>query len=410
VTRASREPATVSSVFVIVLAFATACTTPPGTSSTPPTIPATPTVAQGPVPMPQLVDVVGSMRRAASYYRGSYAVSTGVRNGWSWSTYVDGVHRLFRTTGDPDDLDHAMAWGRDNSWAISTREEEANELKAAQTYADLHAIDPAASLTSANARMRADLTLPDASYTWNDALFMAMPSWARWAERTGDDAYLDTMDRLYRWTRDDGIAAELPCAGKPAGLYDPAERLWYRDCRFIGERDGGEKIFWGRGNGWSAAAMAETLEHLPPDDARARPYVTMLRDMALRVRELQGGDGMWRTSMLNAADYPVPEASATGLFTYALASGVELGVLDRDTYVPVVMRAWAGLTGTALQPSGFVSHCQNVGDRPGTPYTGTGPRTPASPASPGTLHTDSPPFCVGAFLLAGSAVARLTGP
>jgi rhamnogalacturonyl hydrolase YesR len=159
--------------------------------------------------------------------------------------------------------------------------------------------------------MRADLTLPDSDWWWVDALFMAMPSWARWARRTGDPAYLNTMDRLYAWTKTNGTTSPFDCTGRAPGLYDPAERLWYRDCRFVGQLDGGQKVFWGRGNGWVAAAMAETLEQLPPSDPRAAQYVTMLRDMASRLRELQGSDGMWRTSLLNPTAYPVPETSGT---------------------------------------------------------------------------------------------------
>jgi beta-glucosidase len=75
----------------------------------------------------------------------------------------------------------------------------------------------------------------------------------------------------------------------------------------------------------------------------------------------------------------------------------------------VLDRAWRGLTTVSLQPSGFVSHCQAVGDRPATPYTATAPRTAPTATSPGTLHADAPPFCVGALLLAGSELARLTG-
>jgi len=365
-------------------------------------------VVQGTMPAPRFSDVVASMRRAVDYYRGTYAVTTGVRNGWSWSTYYDGIMRLYRTAGDADVLGHGMAWGRDTSWTLTTREESANEIKAAQNYADLAALDPSASLASADARMRADLTLPDSDWWWVDALFMAMPSWAHWARRTGDPAYLNTMDRLYAWTKTNGTTSPFDCTGRAPGLYDPAERLWYRDCRFVGQLEGGQKVFWGRGNGWVAAAMAETLEQLPPSDPRAAQYVTMLRDMASRLRELQGSDGMWRTSLLNPTAYPVPETSGTALFAFAIARGITLGVLDRDTYAPVVLRAWDALNRISLQPSGFVTNCQNVGFAPGTPYQGTGPRTPASSTSPGTLHTDSPPFCVGAFVMAGAEVARLT--
>jgi rhamnogalacturonyl hydrolase YesR len=376
--------------------------------------PAAAAVVQGTTPSPRFVDVASAMKRAADYYRGSYAVTTGVRNGWSWSTYTDGLHQLFRTTGDQRYLDDLMAWGRDNAWAITTREQEADEIKAAQTYFDLNALDATASLTGADTRLRTDLTLPDESYWWIDALFMTMPSWVRWSGRANDTAYLDTMDRLYRWTRDDGISPMFPaCAGQPAGLYDEAERLWYRDCRFIASRSGGQKVFWGRGNAWVMAGMVETLRQFQARPggitaARAQPYVTMLRDMADRVRGLQGTDGLWRTSLLNPAGFPVGETSATALFTYAMAEGISLGVLDRDTYAPVVLRAWDALTTISLQPSGFVSRCQFVGDQPGTPYTAAAPATPATPASPGTLHQNSPPFCVGSFLLAGSGVAKLT--
>jgi rhamnogalacturonyl hydrolase YesR len=402
--------AAVAALTAAVTACGSAVEADTRTSARPPAAPAAvaAAVVQGTMPAPRFSDVAASVRRAVDYYRGTYAGTTLVRNGWSWSTYFDGVMRLYRTTGDADVLGHGTAWGRDTSWTLTTREDEANELKAAHDYADLAALDPTASLASADARMRSDLTLPDSDWWWVDALFMAMPTMALWARRTGDPAYLDAMDRRYGWTKTDGTTSPFDCTGRAPGLYDPAERLWYRDCRFVGQLDGGQKVFWGRGNGWVAAAMAETLEQLPPSDPRAQQYVTMLRDMASRLRELQGSDGMWRTSLLNPTGYPVPETSGTAMFAFAIARGITLGVLDRDTYAPVVLRAWDALTRISLQPSGFVTNCQNVGDRPGTPYQGTGPRTPPSPTSPGTLHVDSPPYCVGAFVMAGAEVARLT--
>jgi hypothetical protein len=78
------------------------------------------------------------------------------------------------------------------------------------------------------------------------------------------------------------------------------------------------------------------------------------------------------------------------------------------TYLPAVVRAWDGLTRTSLQPSGFVSSCQGPGIGPGPSYPATAPRTAPTSTSSGTVNADSPPFCVGAFLLAGSAVAQLT--
>jgi hypothetical protein len=122
---------------------------------------------------------------------------------------------------------------------------------------------------------------------------------------------------------------------------------------------------------------------------------------------VQGSDGLWRASLLDTPLYPSPETSGTALITYALAYGISAGVLDSATYLPVVAKAWHGLTTISLQPSGFVTDCQPMGIGPAAPYLATGPRTKPSKTSSGTVNIDSPPFCVGAFLLAGAEVAKL---
>lgn len=352
--------------------------------------------------------VVAAMDRAVGYYRSSFAVTTLPANGWSWSTYFQGVTALHATTGDASSLADALAWGRSTDWALTAPEPNPDSVKAAQVYHELRRlVGTTVRLGPSDTRMRAELqSLPRTQYDWADALFMGLPTWSRWAGRKGDSAYLDKMDALYTWARDDGLTSE--CAGKRRGLYDGTERLWYRDCRFIGSPDvNGKEVFWSRGNGWVLAAMAQVLTTTPDRGTRAAPYRIMLRAMAARLRQLQGSDGLWRSSLLDRPLYPQPESSGTALFTYALAVGVDAGVLDRATYLPVVTRAWTGLT-SELQPSGFLSGCQPPGGRPAAPYSGSAPRTPAGSATAGTLHVDSPPFCVGAFLLAGSAVAKLT--
>jgi rhamnogalacturonyl hydrolase YesR len=352
-------------------------------------------------------------RRVADYYGPTVPFASGVRNGWSWATYMDGDVHLYRTAGDQERLETAVTWGASTSWTIPYgQQQNPDSIKAGQVYADLAVLDPRPSLAAMDARMSADLTgMPVTQYWWIDALYMGLPTWARWAQRTGDDAYLDMMDALYASTRDHGLTTVVPCAGRAPGLYDPVEHLWYRDCRYVGERDAaGRKVFWGRGNGWVIAAMAQVLATLPPADPRGAQYREMLVGMAERLRTLQGSDGMWRSSRLSPELFPAPETSGTALITYALAWGLNAGVLDAATYVPVVARAWKGLADGALQPSGFLRGCQAVGFEPAPSYTGTAPVTAPSATSAGSLHTDEPPFCAGAFLLAASELARLTGP
>lgn len=362
--------------------------------------------------LPSRNAVLAAARLAATYYRPTFPVTALTpRNGWSWSTHAQGVRAMFGVLGDQAYRDEGLSWGAANAWRLST-ERNPDNIKAGQAYYSWHQVDASADLTAMDARMRADLTgLPSSQYDWIDALFMGLPDWAAWSTRTGEAAYAARMDDFYTWMRDSG-ATSARCSGGPPvqqGLYDPTARLWYRDCSYVGARDAnGKPIFWGRGNGWVIAAMAQVLEQLPTGDPRATKYADMLKTMSGRLAELQGADGMWRASLADPALFPRPETSATGLITYAIAYGVRTGVLEAATYGPVIARAWQGLTGIALQPSGFLTSCQPNGVAPAAPYTAASPRTPPSATSSGTVNTDSPPFCVGAFLLAATEIARLT--
>jgi rhamnogalacturonyl hydrolase YesR len=366
--------------------------------------------------LPRHSDVVAAMVKAANYYRGTYPVTTltSPKNGWSWSTYFQGAHFLYLEQGDPKYLADGMAWGRSNNWSPST-ERNPDSVKSLQTYFDLNLIDPSASLTTANQKMATDLaSLPVTQYDWADAHFMGLPNWTRWSEKFQTNTYRQKMDDLYFWSRDLGGTSSR-CSGQTVpkpGLFDATYGLWYRDCTFIGKMDStGKPIFWSRGNGWVIAAMAQVIATLPrgedfPEDLN-QPYVEMLQTMAATLKPLQGSDGLWRSNLLNASQYPQAETSGTALIAYAVSYGIRAGLLDKVTYLPVVAKAWTGLN-SYLASNGFLRNCQPPGVGPAASYTGTGPRTAPTSTSSGTVNTDSPPYCVGAFLLFGSEFAKLT--
>ena len=365
------------------------------------------------VELPSHAAGLTATKQAADYYRTTLARTTVTpTNGWSWGTYADGLQTLYRQVGDARYLADGLSWGQSNGWQIlTTGDINPDTVKAGKTYYDLSVIDPAASLAAMDSRMATDLaTLPVSQYYWIDALFMGLPDWTRWSTRTGNPAYLDKMDALYVWTRDLGSTSSV-CNGQStpqAGLFVAAQGLWYRDCTYVGTTDAnGQPVFWARGNGWVIAAMAEVLQSLPAGDPHATKYADMLKTMAAKLVTLQGSDGFWRSSLLDPALYPQPETSGTALITSALAYGIKAGLLDAATYQPAVAKAWQGLSTIALQPSGFITDCQPTAPAPGAPYAALAPRTPASGNSSGTVNADSPPFCVGAFLLAGSQVAAL---
>ena len=111
--------------------------------------------------------------------------------------------------------------------------------------------------------------------------------------------------------------------------------------------------------------------------------------MAAALKKAQGADGMWRANILVPTQFPNQETSGTGLMTYGIAWGINNGVLDRATYLPVVQKAWAGLV-SVVDANGKVGWVQPVG---------------AGPAAATAASTT--PFGVGAWLLAASEMAKL---
>lgn len=187
-------------------------------------------------------------------------------------------------------------------------------------------------------------------WCWCDALYMAAPTFAAFANITGDDGYREFMNReFWRTAR---------------ALYDPRERLFYRDTRYKTiKSDNGAKMFWGRGNGWTVAAIARVLDALPKDYPDRPRYEALLRDMMSRLVELQDADGYWNTSLLDREYYPNPETSATGFFAFALWWGINNGILEPGEYLPHARKAWEALV-KAVYPGGKLGSVQAIGDAP----------------------------------------------
>ncbi|MBW3637074.1 MAG: DUF4861 family protein [Armatimonadetes bacterium] len=214
---------------------------------------------------------------------------------------------------------------------------------------------------------------------WCDALFMAPPVLARLSHLTGDRKYLDAMDK--EWWKTAAL------------LYDPAEHLFFRDRSFLKKvENNGQKMFWSRGNGWVLAGLARVLQWMPRDYPTRPRYEQMFRDMAAKLVSLQGQDGMWRASLLDPHSFPAPESSGTAFYCYALAWGVNSGLLPRQTYQNAAERAWVGLVAhrRADHLPGWV---QPVG------------------ASPRPVFAEGTQlYATGGFLLAATEMVKLKAP
>ena len=100
-------------------------------------------------------------------------------------------------------------------------------------------------------------------------------------------------------------------------------------------------FYWGRGNGWAAAAMTELLLVLPENHEHYDTILEAYKKMMTTLLDYQGEDGMWHQLLDDPASYP--ESSCTGMFLYGLASGIDNGWLSSDKYSTNLEKAWNAL-------------------------------------------------------------------
>jgi unsaturated rhamnogalacturonyl hydrolase len=324
-------------------------------------------------------DILNAMRKVADWQlqesQGKYNID------WTYAALYDGLLAASVATGDSRYRDPVLEVARQNRWELGPRLGHADDEAIGFTYLAFYAThhDPAM-LVPTRDNLDKVLARPDDPHNllwwWSDALYMSPPVLAQLSIATGDERYLQFMDHEWNLTT--------------AGLYDPAEHLYYRDRRFLSQREpNGKKVFWSRGNGWVLAGLALVIQRLPAHSPLRRKYIALFRDMAVRVTVLQPADGLWRASLLDPGAYPAPEVSVTALFTFAIASGINQHILEPRRFLPVVARSWAGML-AHVYASGRLGNIQPVGAAPGH-------------FKPSSSYV----YGVGAFLLAGSELSQM---
>jgi unsaturated rhamnogalacturonyl hydrolase len=335
-------------------------------------------------------DVLSIMERVADWQLAH--PSAHLATDWTQAAGDAGMLALAGIASDPKYRDALLAMGEANGWKPGPRLYHADDLAIGQTYAGLYFLyrDPKM-IAPSRSRLDAILSAPpnvasldfhqpndQASqlWSWCDSLFMAPPVWMQLYAATGDERYLDFAVKNWWRTTD--------------YLYDPREHLYFRDSTYFDRREtNGKKIFWSRGNGWVMAGLVRMLQLLPTNHPRRARFERLFREMAETIRGDQQPDGMWRSSLLEPDSYPLKESSGSGFYTYALAWGVNQGLLDATKFKPGIHKAWTALVDT-VDGEGKLTHVQPIG------------------SDPKTFADDSTEvYGVGAFLLAGSEVYRM---
>ncbi len=312
---------------------------------------------------------------------------------WTQGAGYDGIMALAGISGDAKYRNAMFAMGETNEWKLGPRQYHADDHCVGQTYCELYFLyrDPKM-IAPTQARFdwilahpsdapSLDFKLPKGKsqelWSWCDSLFMGPPSWVRLATATGEAKYLDFAVKEWWRTTD--------------YLYDKDEHLYFRDSTYFPKREAnGKKVFWGRGNGWVMGGLVRVLQYLPTNHPDRPRFEQLFKDMTAKILTCQQPDGLWRASLLDPDSYPLKETSGSGFYTYALAWGVNQGLLDRAQFEPAVRKAWAALV-ACVAADGKLTHVQPIG---------------ADPKKFAEETTEI--YGVGAFLLAGSELYRMS--
>ncbi len=118
-------------------------------------------------------------------------------------------------------------------------------------------------------------------------------------------------------------------------------------------------FFWGRGNGWVAAGLAELISELPESNPYYKAILEGYKKMMYALLKYQADDGMWR--QLIDKDDSWKETSATAMFGYAISVGVKKGILPKNEFAKSYQKAWLALV-TYLNEEGKMTNvCVGTG-------------------------------------------------
>lgn len=180
------------------------------------------------------------------------------------------------------------------------------------------------------ARMR-----PHADAVWLDDMFMALPAMATRTAYTGETRHLDEAARI-------------------AMLF--IKRMWMPEKKLFrhGYVEGlpeQPSMAWGRANGWAILTLSQLLDALPESHPRRAELLDIYRTHIRNLADIQTKDGFWHQLLDRNDSYE--ETSATAIFAYCIAHGINNGWLDATAYGPVAHLAWEAVN-SKVTPEGEV--------------------------------------------------------
>jgi unsaturated rhamnogalacturonyl hydrolase len=171
---------------------------------------------------------------------------------------------------------------------------------------------------------------------WLDGLYMGAPFYAEYSLRFGQLQAFDHVVKQFRLM--DAAAYDAKSGLYYHGWDESKEQIW------ANKTTGTSANFWGRGLGWFAMALVDTLDFLPLNHPGRQEILAILNRVAAGiVRHQDAKTGLWYQVLdqgTRKGNYL--EASASSMFVYSLAKAVNRGYLSKE-YVPAIQKGYDGI-------------------------------------------------------------------
>ncbi|HVM59923.1 MAG TPA: glycoside hydrolase family 88 protein [Verrucomicrobiae bacterium] len=172
---------------------------------------------------------------------------------------------------------------------------------------------------------------------WLDGLYMAEPFYTEYASLFREPA-----------PSFDDVAKQIRLVA--AHTYDPSTGLFYhgwdesRQQGWANKETGRSPSFWGRAMGWYGMALVDVLDYYPADHPARTEIIATLRELCAGIVKHQDpASGLWYQVVdQGGRQGNYLEASASSMFVYTLAKGVNHGYVSRE-YVPAIVKGYQGI-------------------------------------------------------------------
>lgn len=178
---------------------------------------------------------------------------------------------------------------------------------------------------------------------WLDDLFMSVPALAQMGKFSGDYKYFD-----------DAVKQVLKFSQR---MFDDQKGLYMHG--WVQDMDPHPAFHWARANGWAFMTLAELLDVLSLSHPHYNAVMELYKKHASGLVSYQDGTGFWH-QLIDRNDTYL-ETSATAIYTYALAKGINNGWIDAKTFGPATLLAWNAVATKVNQKGQVEGTCVGTG-------------------------------------------------